>query len=66
MIIKELVEKYQLEFDTHMHFTISVSCGYGGTNCDKAKSLYPSSLIVNATIRLLVQSDAKIRFLSMT
>ena len=66
MIIKESVEKYKLEFDTHMHFTFSVFCGYGVTNCDKAKNPWPSSLIVNVTIRLLVQPDAKIRLLSMT
>ena len=36
MVIKESVEKYKL--DTHMHFTFSVFCGYGVTNCDKAKS----------------------------
>ena len=43
-----------------MHFTFSVFCGYGVNNCDKAKNPYPPSLIVNVTIRLLVQSNAKI------
>ena len=66
MIIKESMEKQKLEFDTHMHFTFSVFCGYEVTNRDKAKNPKPSSLIANVTIRLLVQSDAKRRFLSMT
>ena len=36
-IIKESVENYKLEFDTHMHSSFSVLCEYGDTNCDKAK-----------------------------
>ena len=66
MITKESVEKYKLEFDTHMPFNFSVFCGYGVTNCDKSKNPKPSSLTANVTIRLLVQSDAKTRLLSMT
>ena len=38
MIIKESVEKYKLEFDSHLHFTFSMFCGYGVNNCDKAKN----------------------------
>ena len=38
MITKESVEKCKLEFDTHMHFTFSVFCGYGVTNCNQAKN----------------------------